>query len=70
MLSNISILQTAGTLTWMVYLLAQHPHVLTRLREEILNKVGPVRRPNYEDIRDLKYLRAVINGEVLSEEFH
>lgn len=54
----------------MVYLLAQHPHVLTRLREEILNKVGPVRRPNYEDIRDLKYLRAVINGEVLSEEFH
>ena len=35
---------------------------MTRLREEILGKVGNSRRPDYDDIRDMKYLRAVING--------
>jgi hypothetical protein len=39
-----------------------YPSVTSRLREEILSKVGPTRRPNYEDIRDMKFLRAVING--------
>lgn len=39
-----------------------YPAVTARLREEILDKVGPTRRPTYDDIRDLKYLRAVING--------
>ena len=43
-------------------MLAQHPDVLRRLREEILTKVGPNKRPAYEDIKDMKYLRAVING--------
>ena len=32
-----------------------------RLREEILSVVGPTRRPTYDDIRNMKYLRAVIN---------
>jgi len=44
-------------------MLSQHPDVLRRLREEILNKVGSSRRPNYDDMRDMKYMRAVINGE-------
>ena len=43
-------------------MLAEHPDVLERLREEILTKVGPNRRPTYEDIKDMRYLRAVING--------
>ena len=38
---------------------------MIRLREEILGKVGNSRRPDYDDIRDMKYLRAVINGESL-----
>ena len=38
---------------------------MTRLREEILGKVGNSRRPDYDDIRDMKYLRAVINGQSL-----
>ena len=42
-----------------------YPAVLSRLREEILTKVGPTRRPTYDDIRELKYLRAVINGALL-----
>ncbi|KAH7885026.1 cytochrome P450 [Phlebopus sp. FC_14] len=52
---------TASTLTFAVYLLSTHPHVLARLREEIINKVGVGERPTYEHIRELKYLRAVIN---------
>lgn len=52
---------TAATLTFVVYMLAQHPDVLRRLREEILSKVGSSRRPTYDDMRDMKYLRAVIN---------
>jgi hypothetical protein len=39
-----------------------YPAVMKQLREEILAKVGPSRRPDYDDIRDMKYLRAVING--------
>ncbi|KAL4245150.1 cytochrome P450 family protein [Abortiporus biennis] len=55
---------TAATLTFAVYRLTQHPDIVRRLREEILSKVGSSRRPTYDDIRDMKYLRAFIN-EVL-----
>ena len=43
-------------------MLAEHPDVLRRLRKEIIDKVGLNRRPSYKDIKDMKYLRAVING--------
>ncbi len=49
------------TLTAAVYMLALHPDMLARLRAEVLEKVG-TRRPSYDDIRDMKYLRAFING--------
>ncbi|KAF8838574.1 cytochrome P450 [Paxillus ammoniavirescens] len=52
---------TASTLTSAIYLMALHPDVLCRLREEILEKVGLTRRPTYNDIREMKYLRAVLN---------
>lgn len=39
-----------------------HPQIASRLRQEILDKVGPTRTPTYDDIRDMKYLRAFING--------
>lgn len=51
-------------------MLAEHPEVLKRLREEILEKVGPHRRPEYDDLRDMKYLRAVINGTFVSKTSH
>ncbi|KAH7906604.1 cytochrome P450, partial [Hygrophoropsis aurantiaca] len=52
---------TASTLTSAIYLLATHPEALGRLREEIMTKVGSTRRPTYDDIREMKYLRAVLN---------
>ncbi|KAI0073816.1 cytochrome P450 [Panus rudis PR-1116 ss-1] len=55
---------TAATLTFAIYKLSEHPDILHRLREEILSKVGSSRRPTYDDIREMKYLRAFIN-EVL-----
>ena len=55
---------TACTLTFSVFALAEHPAVLKRLRKEVLDVVGPARRPTYEDIREMKYMRAFIN-EVL-----
>ena len=59
---NVSFFQTASTLTFMIYMLSQKPQVLKRLRQEILDHVGPSARPTHEDLRDLKYLRATING--------
>nr|BED42920.1 cytochrome P450 monooxygenase [Trametes versicolor] len=52
---------TACTLTFAIYRLAEHPDILKRLREEILDVVGPTRRPSYDDVRNMKFLRAVIN---------
>jgi len=43
-------------------MLAEHPEVLRRLRQEILEKIGSQRRPTHDDFRDMKFLRAVING--------
>jgi hypothetical protein len=59
---------TASTLTWCIYLLSQHRNVLERLRAEILEKVGPMRRPDFDDLKELKYMRAVINGQCHSLE--
>ena len=36
---------------------------MDRLRQEVLEHVGPTRRPTFDDIRDMKYLRAVLNGK-------
>ncbi|KAI6099100.1 cytochrome P450 [Pisolithus sp. B1] len=52
---------TASTLTFLVYMLSEHPNVLRRLRAEVLSSVGDSRRPTYDDVREMKYMRAVIN---------
>lgn len=51
-----------ATLTFVIYCLSQHPDVLLHLREEILTKIGPSRKPTFDDVKDCKYMRAVING--------
>jgi hypothetical protein len=45
-------------------MLAEHPNVLQRLRSEILGEIGSTKRPTYDDVRKMKYLRAVINGKL------
>ncbi|KAF8307676.1 cytochrome P450 [Clavulina sp. PMI_390] len=52
---------TACLLTFATYALSQHSDVLAKLREEILSVIGPTNAPTYDSIRELKYLRAVLN---------
>ncbi|KAJ6450403.1 cytochrome P450 [Mycena sanguinolenta] len=49
---------TASLLTFVIYMLTDHPQVLAKLRAEILDTVGPLRAPTPDDFRDMKYLRA------------
>ncbi|KAI1783314.1 cytochrome P450 [Ganoderma leucocontextum] len=52
---------TVCTLTFSAFTVAEHPAMLERLRKEMLDVVGPTRPPPYEDIREMKYMRAFIN---------
>ncbi|KAH8832234.1 cytochrome P450 monooxygenase pc-1 [Flagelloscypha sp. PMI_526] len=52
---------TAATLTFLTHFLSIYPNICQKLRAEILGRVGPSRRPTFDDIREMKYLRAVIN---------
>ncbi|KAI0723090.1 cytochrome P450 monooxygenase pc-2 [Earliella scabrosa] len=52
---------TATTLTFAVYMMCMYPHVFRKLRAEIMEKIGPTQMPTFDDIRNMKYLRAVIN---------
>ena len=45
---------TSNALARTLDLLSTHQDVQDKLRAEILDKVGPTRRPTYEDIRDMK----------------
>lgn len=54
--------QTMCLLTFSFYMLAEHPDVEKRLREEIFDKVGPTGRPTYDQMRDMKFMRAFLNG--------
>jgi hypothetical protein len=48
-----------------MYAFAMYPEVMKKLRAEILERVGPTERPSMTDIREMKYLRAVINGMLI-----
>ena len=52
---------TSNVIARLLHLPGTYPAAQSKLREEILDIVGPTRRPSYEDIRNMKYLRAVIN---------
>ncbi|KAF8338717.1 cytochrome P450 monooxygenase CYP63 [Cantharellus anzutake] len=51
---------TAALLTFTTYLLCLHPDVMAILRKEVLTHVpnGP---PTFDDVRKMRYLRAVLN---------
>jgi cytochrome P450 len=44
---------TAATTTFALYFLAKYPDVMKRLRDEVMDKVGPTRRPTFDDIKDM-----------------
>jgi hypothetical protein len=46
-------------------MLTSHPNALEKLRAEVLSTVGSSRAPTPEDFRDMKYMRAVLNGGFL-----
>ncbi|TFY78365.1 hypothetical protein EWM64_g5647 [Hericium alpestre] len=52
---------TACLLTYVVYLLAMHPDVMHRLRDEVLDTCGQTGTPTSDSFREMKYLRAVLN---------
>lgn len=52
---------TTATLTFMVYFMALDPEITKKLREEVLKHCGPTDAPTIERIRNMKYMRAVIN---------
>jgi cytochrome P450 len=50
---------TAAVLTWSLFELVKNPECMAKAREEIDRVVGD-RNPNFQDIKELKYLRLVI----------
>lgn len=46
-----------------------HNDVFLKLRREVLEVVGPTERPSFDHIKDMKYLRAVLNGRALGDRF-
>lgn len=52
---------TAITTTFVIYLLAQNPHVEKKLLEEIASKIGMDHEPDYDILKDMPYLTAVID---------
>ena len=43
-------------------MLSEHPDIEKRLRQEIYEKVGRTGRPTYDQMREMKYMRAFVNG--------
>lgn len=57
---------TAATLSFCLFELSRNPDVVRKLRAEIANKLGRGRgkdgmKPTYTDLKEMKYLNAVIN---------
>ena len=42
---------------------AEHPEVYGRLRQEVLDTLGPDGKVSPDSLRDMRYLRAVLNGK-------
>ena len=58
---------TAGLLSWIIFFLARHPAVYSRLRSEIIEQFGTHTAPDeytYPKLRSVQYLQYIIN-EVL-----
>ncbi|CAG7947660.1 unnamed protein product [Penicillium olsonii] len=55
---------TAGTLSFTLFELSRNPDVVAKLRQEIRNRLGvgaSGKKPTYTDLKEMKYLNAVIH---------
>jgi cytochrome P450 len=52
---------TASTLSWCMYEIGRHPDVAVKLRKEIVDTIGLDRTPTYEHMKNMPYLKAVLN---------
>ncbi|KAH7136548.1 cytochrome P450 [Dactylonectria macrodidyma] len=52
---------TAATLSWALYEMGRHPEVVAKLRAELLDTVGSTRTPTYEDLKNMPYMKAILN---------
>ncbi|MES2733873.1 MAG: cytochrome P450 [Bacteroidota bacterium] len=51
---------TANALAWAFYMLAKHPDIAQKAREEVTQVLGKHGLPTYENVRELKYVLQVI----------
>lgn len=52
---------TACTLSWMFYEISRQPHIVEKLRSEVLNTVGSEKLPTYADLKSMRFLQHTIN---------
>ncbi|KAF2173799.1 hypothetical protein M409DRAFT_16070 [Zasmidium cellare ATCC 36951] len=52
---------TAVTLSWLFYELSNHPQVVEKLRQEIIDRVGLDRVPTYDDLKSMRYLQHTLS---------
>jgi len=51
---------TGNTLAWAFHLLAEHPEVQEKIRRETLANIPPDRTPSMQDLKSLRYTKAVL----------
>lgn len=52
---------TAATLSWAMYEMSNYPKVWAKLRGEVLDVLGPHGTPTYQTLKDLRYLKNILN---------
>jgi cytochrome P450 len=52
---------TASTLSWVMYEISRRPEIVAKLRQEILEVVGADATPTFENLKNMPYLKAVLN---------
>ncbi|KAL2374834.1 cytochrome P450 alkane hydroxylase [Blastomyces gilchristii SLH14081] len=52
---------TAATLSFCLFELSRNPTVVGRLRTDVIDRLGTSRKPSYSDLKEMKYLTAVLN---------
>jgi cytochrome P450 len=52
---------TAATLSWVIYEICGYPTAWAKIRQEVLDVVGPDEKPTYDTLKNMTYLGNVVN---------